>query len=78
MTSIKFPYNTPGSYMACTLSSLFTSISTRKQGALCIVQQMDIYLGTILIRVSQIGPLAIGAYQITLDDIILPNLVSPL
>lgn len=61
MTSIRSPYNTPGSQVPCTLSSLFLAL-TRTQSPLCIVQKLDIILGTIVMRVTQIGNLVIGNY----------------
>jgi hypothetical protein len=78
MTSIKTAYKTPGSKVPCTLSALFPSLPLpRTQAPLCIVQTLDLTVGTIVIRVTQIGNIIIGAYILTFDDFLLPDLISP-
>jgi hypothetical protein len=76
MTSIRSPYNTPGSTVPCTLSSLFVALA-RTQSPLCIIQKLDVILGTIIVRVTQIGKISMGTYQFTFDDFLLPDLISP-
>lgn len=78
ITAIQFPYNTPGSYVPCTLSSLFLAVAGANQPPHCIVQQIDIWHGTILLRVVSIGNLVAGDYVVTLDNFLLPDMTSPL
>lgn len=77
MSSIKSAYKTPGSKVPCTLSSLFVAVAGKKQSPFCIVQTLDLKVGTIVIRATQIGNIIIGEYTLTFDDFLLPDLVSP-
>jgi len=61
----------------CTLSSLFLAVAGRTQQPACIVQKIDIWHGTILMRVTQIGSIVAGNYIITFDDFLLPDLINP-
>jgi hypothetical protein len=77
MTSIQTIYRTPGSIVPCTLSSLFLSLPSKTQSPRCIVQNMDLTVGTIVVRATQIGNIVIGSYVFTFDDFLLPDLVNP-
>ena len=78
MTSIRPPYNIPGSKVPCSLSSLFVSLlPARKQTPACVFQTADLTVGTVVVKVTQIGNIIAGAYQLTFDDFLLPDLISP-
>jgi hypothetical protein len=81
ISAIQSPYNTPGSYVPCTLSPLFIAVAGATQSPHCIVQQIDKVTnahGTILIRVVSFGNLVAGNYSITLDNFLLPDMTTPL
>ena len=49
----------------------------RKQAPVCIVQTADLTVGTIVVKATQIGNIIPGAYQLTIDDFLLPDMVNP-
>lgn len=71
-------YQKPGSTIPCTLSSLMTGVTGRSQPVHCIVANLEIYTSTILLRVADVGPMASGTYNLTLDDFVLPAMTAAL
>jgi hypothetical protein len=41
------------------------------------VQTADLTVGTIVVKATQIGNIIPGAYQLTFDDFLLPDMVNP-
>ena len=74
MNAIKAPYNEIGNEVPCTLSSHFVTAG-RTNGPHCIVNQVHVPHGDLVIRVVEIGALPqSNSYQISLDDFIMPDL----
>lgn len=77
VSSLKAIYQLPGTKVSCTLSALFLPVAGRTQKPLCNVHLQEILLNTVIVRVTQIGNIAAGAYRLTFDDFKLPNMVTP-
>jgi hypothetical protein len=52
-------------------------VPPRNQTPVCIVQTADLTVGTIVVKATQIGNIIPGAYQLTFDDFLLPDMVNP-
>ena len=78
LSSVQLQYQTPGATVPCTLSALFLPIASRIEPPHCVVANIDIYLGTILLRITDIGALVTGTYTVTLDNFLLPDMTTPL
>lgn len=56
----------------CQLSSGFTSITNREDPT-CVLTEANNVLGYVKVRIINFGPLVIGNYWVTFDDITLPS-----
>lgn len=74
ISAIPVPNNVVGTTVPCTFSSLFVAIAGRPSPS-CVIGQTD-NLGTLTIRITQIGNLLMGPYQLSLDFFTLPSLAN--
>ena len=65
---------TYGSEIPCTFNYLIIPVSTRKLQPRCIATVLDLMHSTMVIRITDIGNIVPGTYQITIDDFLLPDM----
>lgn len=60
------------------MSASFADVAARVQTAHCVVTNLDTLIGTMMVRIVELGPFTSGSYVFTLDNFVLPDMVLPL